>query len=221
MFPQRQLQWEVVLTTNHQRGYTESTHMTGHHSTSDRSRQWCALSVIAGVVAVSMFLQLSGPSGGPPPRTAIQPPADVTLPATLMASEAPVSGVAVLPQRLGAGRRVTAARPGSRPARALSGLRPELASSPLVSGPAPIPAVVPSPLGPATSTAGPIAPLASHILIDARRGAFTAPTSPASQQIADAAAAPRRGPVVRALVRAGTETGRGFRRVGAALGRVF
>ena len=196
--------------------------MTWHHSTSDRSRQWCALSVIAGVVAVSMSLQLSGPSDDPPLRTTLHPPADVELPPTLMASEAPAPGVAVLPQRLGAGRRVTAARRGPRPARALSGLRTELASSPLVSGPAaPLPAVVPSPLRPPTSTAGPIAPLASHILIDARRAAFTAPTSPASQQIADAAPAPRRGPVVRALVRAGTETGRGFRRVGAALGRVF
>jgi len=61
-------------------------------------------------------------------------------------------------------------------------------------------------------------PLATTLAPSARLFA-TLPAAPRSRVVA--LRGDPRDPVTRALVRAGGETGRGFRRVGAALGRVF
>jgi hypothetical protein len=165
----------------------------------DRRRQWCAVAGIGAVMALTAAVHF-----GEPPHRYLPPAAEVARDITLPAPAASV--VPSSPAPAVRTRRVPDPVPVAEN---------EDAPDPVWEAPAVLSEA------PAVFSEAP-AVLAGRPLLEAHTAAaLQAPVAPSPRPIRAMEPTRRRGAVTRALIRAGAETGRGFRRVGDAFERVF
>ena len=189
--------------------------MTKRPASGDRARQWCAAAGIAGVLALTAAIHLGGPRREPdgvPDMVSIR---ERTAPAVATAvpdSSPPVMTEASRSRPFVGRAEQRTARPAAVSARPAAARTHRLDVEPAARHILPAREELPA------DDVRPAAPIAATVLPQVTGGSLPAVAStPVSL---DAPGRPR-GPVSRAFARAGAETGRGFRRAGAALARVF